>query len=106
MAYNSPDGCRDNDPDAPWNQEDADYSKCPICGGEQVEVNDNLDPRSECNICWGRDDLKNVPVCECGEKKVIIYEYDKGYRVECECGRAGAYMPSAKDALETWYMEN
>jgi hypothetical protein len=106
MNNNLPDGCRDNDPNAPWNQRDEPTIKCPICGGEMLTVPDPFDECWECFDC-GTKDIENVSLCTmCGDHRPKIVKSEKGYRAECPCGVSGQFEDNSEAALTRWNILN
>ncbi|MDC7224227.1 MAG: hypothetical protein PQJ60_10840 [Spirochaetales bacterium] len=100
MAYNLPDGCHDDDKEAPWNQEEEESKVCEICGGS-VYYNRYF-KQDECSAC-GIFDPEEVPICTmCGDHRPRVKKTDKGFRAECDCGVCGQFEDNAQAAITSW----
>lgn len=104
MAYNLPDGCRDNEPEAPWNQKEIEYDPCEICGGERFR--NRFTGNIECFEC-GTTDPENIKICSmCGDNRPKVKTSDNGFRAECSCGVCGQYAENAEAAVTSWNLLN
>lgn len=110
MFHNLPDGCTDDDPNAPWNE--FPYKDCKLCGGVMLLNNDHLEPDYVCEDCGLTHEETNL--CSCGHcdtkdlKMVIKIEKNvfggerKIFKIICDCGVSGPWELKKTHALDSW----
>jgi ssDNA-binding Zn-finger/Zn-ribbon topoisomerase 1 len=127
MAFNLPDGCRDDDPNAPWAYDDTpDSPPCPICRGDMEFINGKTSDSfflrcSDCGLetkehdtfeesiddvkAHVYDDVPPCPICKTVENLTIVQSHATGlHQVQCSCGISGQWGKKEKEALVHWSM--